>query len=91
MLACVTSSRISPDGRDRRRQCSSPIWLDAAVMYLGRRQSDAVIRRGESKEVLIAEMKKKEESTTSKPAAPEAAKVIPNEPDAVVVTGTTFL
>jgi hypothetical protein len=34
-------------------------------------------------------MNKKEESTTSKPAALEAAKVIPNEPDAAVVTGTT--
>ena len=57
MLACVTPSRISPDGRDRRRQYSSPIWLDAAVRYLGRRPSDAVIRRGEFYPTLLVNSK----------------------------------
>ncbi len=43
------------------------------------------------KEVLIAEMNKKDEeekSTMSKPASPKTAKVILNDADAVVVTGT---
>ena len=44
-----------------------------------------------AKEVLIAEMNKQEEddrSTTSKPVSPKTAKVILNDTDAVVVTGT---
>ncbi len=44
-----------------------------------------------AKEVLIAEMNKKEEEekvTTSRSAAPKTAKVIPNDTDAVVVAGT---
>ncbi len=46
------------------------------------------------KEVQMAEMNKQEEeekSTTSKPASPKTAKVIPNDTDGVVVTGTPSL
>ncbi len=47
-----------------------------------------------TKEVLIAEMNKRDEneiSTTSKPAPPKAARAILNDADAVVVTGTPSL